>query len=135
MLCCQQQISSSLASLRVATRKLLPVSRVDAWYSLRVLLTIPGPLLAIGLFPRLLGLPDNAHFLLLGAFFTMLVVPEGGYRRRARAMGFGVCLLLCACFAGTLPGNQPLLALVVTVFWTFGAGMLTIFGRDGGKWG
>ncbi|GHO46987.1 FUSC family protein [Ktedonospora formicarum] len=126
---------SFLSSLRAATRDVLHVNRHDIWYSLRVLTVILVPLLVSGLFPHLPGFPDNTVFLELGAFFTMLAIPDGSYSRRARIMGLGVCLEAGACIAGTLLGKQALLSAVVVVFWAFGTGMLTAFGKAGGKLG
>jgi uncharacterized membrane protein YccC len=129
----QRRFPFPASCLRTAAKKCLSISRRDVWYSLRMLVVILGPLLVAGRFQRLPGFPDDSSFLMLGAFFTTLAASDGTYGRRARIMGLGACLEVGACLFGSLLGNKPLLALAVMVFWAFGAGMLTVFGKAGGK--
>jgi len=131
MSCLKQHALSLALALRAITRSLLQGSRRDIWSGLRMILVIFVPLLIAGLLARLSGFSDDANYLVLGALFTGLAAPSGSYGRRARTMALGACLAAGAGFCGTLLGNQPLLALVMVVFWTFGAGMLTAFGRGG----
>lgn len=122
---------SLVLALRAIMRSILH-SRRDIGSGLRMMLVIFVPLLIAGPLARRPGFADDANFLVLGALFVGLAAPSGSYGRRARTMALFACLAAGAGFGGTLLGHWPLLALVVVVFWTFGAGMLLIFGREGG---
>lgn len=128
---CLSWLKQLIPAFWATIRSAMQGNRRDWWYGLRMVVMILAPLPIAALLTRFPGFSDSANFLVLGALFTALVAPNGTYGMRARTMVLGACLLAFACFCGTLLGNQLLLALVVVAFWTFGAGMLTAFGRVG----
>jgi uncharacterized membrane protein YccC len=121
-----------ISGVQTTTRSVLQGNRSDVWSGLRMALVVLVPLLTVGLLTRFPGFSDSANFLVLGALFTALMASsDGTYGMRACMMMSGACLLAFACFCGSLSGNLSLLALSVVLVWTFGAGLLAIFGRVG----
>jgi uncharacterized membrane protein YccC len=74
---------------------------------------------------------DGGLFFGLVAYLVNLANVGGPYQSRAKAIAIATFGIAISVFVGTLVGNIPVLAVVLTFFWGLGSGMALLYGSAG----
>jgi uncharacterized membrane protein YccC len=110
-------------------RDIFNFSRADLFKSLQITFAVMMPIIIA----QIVGQPELGIICFLAALYAILADVGGAYRARALSMGIATIWMALGSLIATLAGTTPWLAILVVVLWSFGGGMMAVYGNGGVK--